>query len=423
MCQLLYINLKDKRYNQLATYYGILRDSSFQHKDGWGIYTEKRGTPLRCYAKLEETSNLHLFPNLFDDNPVIAHVRKASVATKINDSSFNHPFESSHYILAHNGTLDNGEEIPKDKIDTQIFLDKLVEEYNEKSEFPDIFNKTMEKFWGKFAFIIKDKKSNNNFVIRGASADLYKSEFLVDNEFHGYIINTERTSLVDILMFLRVLFLTIDHTKEYSFSPPELLDAESIFLAKDDNLEKIAETKELKEVDLFPEKVKKAENTTLTRWQGRGYPDYSRNWHETDWENGYYYSRGTSTYSYKGNFSNKVSKLLSYLSVEELDEIFMYVYGICLLGMNDGLFEHFEDNYIDKFLELCTDEKCKLWNSSKMLPGNKLSIWELYTKSNIQFPYFVNDYTDLAKALKKAHWEQTEEKSIEISKGKTIPPC
>jgi len=401
MCQLLYVNLHGEKYNHLATYVGLLRDSVFNHKDGWGIFTERYGTPVKCKGALLDTIGLHNFPELFDERPVIGHVRKASVHKDIKDSNFNHPFSSDKYILAHNGTLSDGSTIPVDKIDTQIFLEKLLEESESKKEFPDIFNNTMEKFWGKFAFLIRDLTSKNNYIIRGTKAELHKVDFLINDTFAGYIVNTEKTCLSDIANQLRILFLTIDPSLKYDFDNLEELEKNSIYLAKDDSVEKIADANEQTEEDLFPEKVKKA-NRGIYSSPAHSQYGFANCWGD-DWQSDYW-ERGSRKNSWETedlSLSIKMQKLMTYLTVQELDEILALIYNTGILGINLEQLEDFENTYLKRLVSHCDVNKFKVWSSATLSPTHEKTLWGLYKDGNLQFPHFMQKKQELQVALEK----------------------
>lgn len=235
MCQLIYIDTNSKLINSHLLSSLLLTDTFISHQDGFGVFN---GDTL-----FKDVDCPHIFPELGNwilenttKKSILAHVRQASFGTKI-DIKNNHPFESKNLILAHNGTLaikidkkvKNHDTLFKDIIDSAIFLSYLELSYAKSKNLVTSLNETMENFTGKFAFLIFEKSTKNYYAIRGDSADLYISTVVTtENEFIGYVINTELKSL---LAGLNIATSALQISKiNVVYQDPLKLEDNSIFL-------------------------------------------------------------------------------------------------------------------------------------------------------------------------------------------------
>ena len=170
MCQLTFINTHNSKLNALALQFSLLINSREKHKDGFGFYNS--GTGLVKFVERPSLVSLKDFTGKINNTPVIAHVRWASLTNNIRaiDVTNCHPFEKGDLILAHNGTLKFKDdprmklEIYKDMIDSEIFLTEFEKNYTERKGekvfLSEVLSKTMEDFYGKFAFLIHNKFNN-----------------------------------------------------------------------------------------------------------------------------------------------------------------------------------------------------------------------------------------------------------------------
>lgn len=219
MCELTLVNMKDRDLNKTWVKIQAIINSK-NNQDGFGLFSNGK------LWKTDKPANNLIFSNILekivDENPILVHVRKSSnysysfstkdktVIKKVT-KEHSHPFESQSFILAHNGTLRafagtraNSLEITnKEKIDTQIFLIRLEEEYQKSRNFIKAINSAMSEFYGKFAFLVFSKDENKFYVVKGATADLYLAEI-----GNGFLINTEFTSLkTSIALYLNLVGL------------------------------------------------------------------------------------------------------------------------------------------------------------------------------------------------------------------------
>ena len=178
MCQLTYINCDDTQLQKTILYLLLYNNSSLNNKDGFGFFIQGTNTIIRSpndFTNSNIRSSLH---SITTKNPIMAHVRSAfsGIGGKQLGIEFNHPFDGNFFILEHNGVLqykDTEREVPKDKIDSQIFLQELDKAYEMDTDVIRALQTTMELFTGKFAFIIFNKSSNKYYAVRGKTADLH----------------------------------------------------------------------------------------------------------------------------------------------------------------------------------------------------------------------------------------------------------
>ena len=214
MCQLSFIHIPgDNNLEKTMLSVQFLVNSRITHVDGWGFYTNGKLFKSKLNASL--TSNLGDLINNFiiGDEPIIAHVRAATSGTVIQREN-SHPFETKDLILAHNGTLgfrrkeyeENWEKLCEENekykkmIDSETFLTVLQQDYTDNPDktFPVVIKDTMEKFYGKFAFLVYVKPEETYYVVRGRSATLWASQVLIKERPVGISINTEKSDLEEV---------------------------------------------------------------------------------------------------------------------------------------------------------------------------------------------------------------------------------
>jgi predicted glutamine amidotransferase len=252
MCQLTHVRTNNHEVNLILAYYlGNIGGSTC--KDGCGFFSRDNGVwKTKISANLITNLGGILKNEVEKDSSISFHVRKATRGKEILDSNA-HPFDGKHYILMHNGTLEEinppkkqkGEKENKEDTDSKIFLDSLdkVTDENPEKPFLDILNETMKKFSGKFAFIIKQKESGNIYIVRGATADLFISYIYLDKNYIGYAVNTVSNTLKGAFFECVNLFALLGKG-EITYTEPVLLEKESVFLADELQITKIGECKE-----------------------------------------------------------------------------------------------------------------------------------------------------------------------------------
>lgn len=207
------VHTKNPAVNKLIGMVLMTYDSYVHNRDGTGYFNPKCGINKTIIpACLITNFGIVLDEKELDNGPLMCHVRAASTQNKdLLTEEHVHPFESQHFVLQHNGTL-----IFKDKtkekeyenlkiIDSEIFLLELEKNYT-GDVYADV-KKTVDLFYGKFAFMIYHKPEKSFYVIRGKTATLFKQRIVINNE-EGFVINTEIDTLEKgILLALNLLQL------------------------------------------------------------------------------------------------------------------------------------------------------------------------------------------------------------------------
>ncbi len=229
MCQLSYINLKNKKFNSLISLF-LASHNSVLNPDGFGVFVNNRiyksDMPGYMITNIKQICST--------DKPIMMHVRKASVNSK-NKENKAHPFAFGCYILMHNGTLEpKSGKIPDDMIDSEYFALELSKKGNRTVE---ALQETMKNFKGKFAFLIYNQDENSYYAVRGKTADLNIVRITI-GDVSGFIINTETDTLVRALIMLENFY------PDMKISKIEELDKESIYRVNDDGIEKVGELEE-----------------------------------------------------------------------------------------------------------------------------------------------------------------------------------
>lgn len=206
MCQLTLTDFANENLNNLWLFYSLLHNTKFYHKDGYGMFFNKKDIfkSEKCPQNIENLSDIIQSKNHSSDL-ILSHVRQISVGKvpRVEDS---HPFEKDNIVLFHNGTLKwkFAQEVYKG-IDSEQFAGLLSDTLTKEPNFVMAIKDAYNKFTGKFAFLIYNKLDNKVYVVRGKSAKLHKADFyLLQDEagkevrkYYGTVINTELESLKD----------------------------------------------------------------------------------------------------------------------------------------------------------------------------------------------------------------------------------
>ena len=386
MCQLTYSNLHDPYLNSLMVYF-LSTIGSEKHDDGCGIICSDN-TIWKTEKPANKISNLGTILDqvIRDNKPVPFHIRMATYGIEITQENA-HPFDGKHFILMHNGTLlpRNGEE-PKDKkkdSDSLKFLMALdgAKDKKPKSTFKEIFNHAMENFAGKFAFIIREKETGKDFIIRGRTAELWITNIKQDDKSIGYVINTNDLTLKSALFqFLNVASLM--NSNKYECSEPVLLKAETIFLAEDMNIKEIGITIE------FTPVVKKEEKAIVPFVRDR--ENFKRD-----------KSADIILSSDIGKIIRVSVKIYEFLdshcmSLLDLQTMFKMMGGISLLEVTKEDLDMFVDYMIPK---ICANKALRVQVRKILNAG--LFPKEAYKIGKLEYPWCVNDSKTVLDALKE----------------------
>lgn len=279
MCQLTVANLNNIEYNRLYLAVQMTLNSK-DHQDGAGFWNGVKYYKQKTMPRLNYNFGTNLSAIITTPYPAFGHVRKASLikGQKIVSPENSHPFVGERFILAHNGTLDPKEykmwsEFPTVEIDTALFASFLEKNAKQNPDklFLDLLKSTYNDFSGKFAFIITDRKTDTNYIIRGFTASLFKydveicrkkkdgSEEVINT---GFVINTEKDDLqAGIILFSNLLQTIYGVYVKYDDARFSELEKETAFKLSGNTLEKIGEIKETyKTYSTVPVKVEKIDD-------------------------------------------------------------------------------------------------------------------------------------------------------------------
>ena len=390
MCQLnfCYSNNKDfmKKYVLLQN----TINSDGRHDDGFGMFYNS-STVIKTKIPAKNISNLGKLVSPIEGNKIISHTRDASFGVPVEDK-YSHPFESAHFVLAHNGALK--EKLPKLDIkeslsDSETFLFALEFNYKKAKvkDFVKIINKTMESFTGSFAFLIYDKVHDKFYAVRGKGKPLHYTKVKIKKS-SVYLINTEKANFDQCLILLTNLYAIDDvkldvirDEKEFiSFTTPEdkigLLEEEKIYLLEDD----ITVVGEIKENETPVYSVVHAPNRN--NQFGSGYGNIS------------------NSIPTEEEFSPSIKiieeLMIDYgLNLKDIDILLDKFFGVTKLTCDEkrivelkeklGIIKIVNDDTLAKVAEYC------YWNGG-------ISIAD-YNDFNIQYPYFINTDKEILEFL------------------------
>lgn len=256
MCQLTFTNLHNQELNRYYVLSQSLINTLTDHQDGFGYFTkDKDNNPFLWKMKTAPTNCTNLGQHLIEinKNPVLSHVRKATFTNgfKVIGIEQSHPFETDNLVLAHNGMLELREESEfikndwNDKIDSQIFL-HVLDHYHTlyEGDMVSALQMAYTNFYGKFAFLIYDKRLDLYYIARG-NAKLFTKEIKRDGKRIGFVVNTQRESLIGGTLFLRNYIQLRNMNMDWDEEITELKENTIYFLSpKTDQLTIIGEVKE-----------------------------------------------------------------------------------------------------------------------------------------------------------------------------------
>lgn len=391
MCELILVSLGNERLNKRLAYM-LAEEDSDTNKDGFGFYNPK----LDKVWKTELTANIIndigkiMSSEEFGTRPLMAHVRATSTSyfggsyKKTVDKAHAHPFESDKYILAHNGTIEfkedakNKEYQEKDMIDSQAFLEELT--VNEKP-FVEALTETTNKFFGKFAFLIVDRKAKQQYVVRGRTATLYKSEVTINGKPAGYVVNTSKLDLERVMLRFKNL-VEMEGTL-FDYVESELLEPESVYIATTQFVKKIGDVLET---------TKPVPVTT---------------YHRETFQSGNAYQRPNCVASGVGieRYVNATVEFVQKyaLSLQELDDLCMELFYEPLLGLSEEQIALFSMTILGDLSQRSLPKLTRRWR--ELLAADPRSRFDVIVKRDLQFPYFLSSNGKVKGALKAA-WRE-----------------
>jgi asparagine synthetase B (glutamine-hydrolysing) len=146
----------------------------------------ERGTFASSLVKIGNNATISIsrFPGLFDVNSIdssridcfVGHVQAPTSDIREWSAETSHPFETSNWLVFHNGVLTNHKELDKTvKVDTQCIVN-LLEECND-------IQSVVNKLKGTFALFIINKKTLERFILRQGSLLHYNDQGDVSSLF------------------------------------------------------------------------------------------------------------------------------------------------------------------------------------------------------------------------------------------------
>jgi predicted glutamine amidotransferase len=381
------------------------------NKDGYGMYTPNRGlwkthlSPTLC-ANVGECIMSDLSTK---DKMIMQHVRNASLSSKnlrtISDP-LTHPFESEHYILAHNGTLNytdrKNEDQYKDRevIDSIMFLEELEKAYD-----PDItvaLNKAMSLFEGKFAFIIFERLQKTFYIAKGETADLYISEISKllpkTNEIIkcGYVVNTQMLSLT---ASLRAWNSTnyIYTGSLYDYSLPKEVDKNTVFKCTDAGLEKVGVLEERKKLYQAVGAPFRGGTTHYTQGDDWWSKEKERKALEASKATNGETTTATDEASVLARFL-----LGNELTIYDLDKMLFVLFGSPLLSTNIENIKLF----INKIAPAINKRNGERTKEAWRLVCGAIDEDQAYDNFKLQYPYPLNQSSEIIKAYDQYEKEQ-----------------
>ena len=425
MCQLTLVNIKQIQLTKLCLAIQMTTNTRYTHQDGAGIAFKdgKIFSYIRSEtAPFEDKDFSDTFINpILAATPILAHVRLATNKKETVSEEKSHPFyhEEAGLLLAHNGTLSLKDEtreknIEKEfpgMIDSEIFLEVLGKHFIKKKRknLAKSLKETMKLFNGKFAFLIVNLNDQEIYVVRGKLATLFKSEIKINEKFYGYVINTERKDLKDASVFISHIWRLYNKSK-IEFSEPELVSAETINRVLPEGLEKIDTITENKEITYYPKVRSFTEASGSDSWRNR-HSAQTAKINGTNTRKGILPTSKTDTPIEKHKLAAKKIedfRVKYFLTISELDHLLWYSLGCTLHSITptdvrnmysvlDPLFEaYIEETGGRKKKKLGLNSRFNLWTKIHRNLGTISSrALSTYKQFSLQFPYFLNSYSEL----------------------------
>ena len=296
--------------------------------------------------------------------PLAFHTRYATNKT-LNEDCHSHPFFGEKLILMHNGKLEHKDYqlIAKGKVDSQVFTEELEAAIVESPDIPlvDLMQTTMDKWCGKFAFMIYDTRDSAYYVIRGTTADLHWTT--IDDRL---VVNTQKLDLEKGAHVLRQLSLLM-YDKDLEIGEIEALDINTIykFNPKDSVLDKVGELAE-----------NKAPLMAATSWvRDRNYGVIG------------------ATQTIRGTVREpiwiKIKRWLEfhYMSLLDLNELSKVLMGVSLLELNADDLRCLYVDVLKKLTEQAETESLLFWTG---ITKAGYASWA-YNQGDFHFPWMLND--------------------------------
>ena len=397
MCQLILTDFKDAKLNRLFSYFQAMLDADV-NSDGYGVFN---GTTIKkTKISADKISNGWVINGHINTNPVITHVRKAttSVGTVSKDISDeqSHPFETEHFVLAHNGTLDYIGKLPKEytgKIDSEIFLLELEKNYS--GDIVKDLNKTMDNFEGKFAFLIFDKVKKKYYAARGVTAPLHYCQMKdrKTGQIIGLCINTQEAYLY------KMSYLAANLAEIMTGLQMENLDIAKL---EDNSVYELEDNFTLKKIGECQENFRAVSTAAVRVYGGAGayYEDAYGGWTNGDYTRSTYNSGTFSDMEKERELEMKEATELSiyfrdkfFLSLFEIDSLLMATQGLPLSSCKIENLRSLKE-FFSKYERRVNSVIGNRWQKIFLKHG-----MEAYNKYQVQFPWFLENTKKLKEVF------------------------
>jgi len=418
MCELILVSTGNEKMNKRLAFLLAWEDSE-SNKDGFGFYNPKDDKIWKTELAARNILNVGeaMSHMSIGTRPLMAHVRASSTYTfgaykKTNTPEFAHPFMSEKYVLCHNGTLEFREEAKnteykgKDMIDSQAFLEVLTE--NPKP-FLEAIKETVDKFYGKFAFLIVDRKDKTQYIVRGKSATLHKAPIMLDGVEIGYVVNTVATDLHNAFRIYKNLY-EVDGGK-IELGTVEILPEDTVYVATSKFVKKVGTVTE----------VARPVATAANGYHGRYYP-YGA------WEDDYSCENITPINLTKMDkaVADAVKFLLeNNLTIGELDDLCMEIFCEPLLALDEEMIRFLTEKILP---DIARQNYQKMKNRWKELLSREGKSRRLTIVDNrLQFPYLLSSTAQMKAAMyrtahkKSGNWKDVDETELAEETVDIIP--
>jgi predicted glutamine amidotransferase len=384
------------------------------HKDGWGIVCED-GENFKCsFPSYYTIDSGKIIREVSSGNTsLMGHVRFASPQVPVNLEN-SHPFTNKQFQFMHNGKLDPknekeftteittevsvesktkpGEFTLEKKIikisDSKLYFNSFIETWKSNYKkgieintcFVDSVVKSVDKFYGKFAFLFSLSGLNKRYIVRGKTADLYISYLLESNKKNsavlGYVINTSQ-ELLDRCCILLSNLQQLDGKEPLIFSDPVLITEESIFEAGKFDIVKIGEVKETSAPVTSYYQTGNQQNRNFT---GGG-------------------NTGINTDAVD-KYSRIVFKFMldNFLKISDIQNLFTAFYAVSLLEVDEEILKHFCKTVIPRFNSLSPK---KIRSEIYKVCGGYLGGIYFIGEDKFEYPWMLNDKPTLNLLVKK----------------------
>jgi hypothetical protein len=254
----------------------------------------------------------------------------------------------------------------------------------------------MEKWTGKFAFLIYDRLLDKFYASNGKTADLYitylvsikvvkdaEGKEVEESTKLGYILNTGRLSLVDTLPVIEGIMQIFG--MNLVFTVPSELKDNSTFLLEDTDIVKVGDVVEnTKVVPVKP-------GTSINGIIEGGVHYFPKT------PTGYA-SPGTDPLKMIAQLGKDIQDFLTGAGMDysDLDDMCLVLYGIPYLGMDSTQLREFRDKVIPYFKKRTFPKITNVWKEiTSITDGAKF-----LEQNQLDFPYFLNSVKSLKYLLR-----------------------